>query len=168
MTITMHGAPITLEGTHLKVGDRIPDFTLTSNDLSPITLADTKGVRVFLTVPSLDTPVCDLEVRTFNQKLQALEGVEGWTVSMDLPFAQARWCGAHGITAMKTLSDYQDRSFAISTGTLIEGLKLHTRAVFVVNPEGEITYAEYVPEVGDQPDFDRVLSEVTALLQTKG
>ncbi len=164
MNITMNGAPVTLAGKHLKAGDVMPDFSLTANDLSPVTLADTKGVRVFLTVPSLDTPVCDLEVRTFNQKLQAMEGVEGWTVSMDLPFAQARWCGAHGITTMKTLSDYQSRDFARATGTLIEEVKLLARAVFVVNSKNEITYAEYVPEVGSQPDFDRILAEVSKLL----
>ncbi len=164
MNITLNGAPVTLAGNPLKAGDPMPDFSLTANDLSPVTLADTKGVRVFLTVPSLDTPVCDLEVRTFNQKLQAMEGVEGWTVSMDLPFAQARWCGAHGITTMKTLSDYQNRDFARATGTFIEEIKLLARAVFVVNPAHEITYAEYVPEVGDQPDFDRILAEVSKLL----
>ena len=164
MMITMNGAPITLVGDPLNAGDLMPNFSLTANDLSTVTLADTKGVRVFLTVPSLDTPVCDLEVRTFNQKLQAMEGVEGWTVSMDLPFAQARWCGVHGITAMKTLSDYQKREFALATGTLIDGIKLHARAVFVLNPAGEITYVEYVPEVGDQPNFDRVLDAVSEIL----
>ena len=164
MNMTMNGAPVTLAGKPLAAGDVMPDFSLRDNDLGLVTLADTKGIRVFLTVPSLDTPVCDLEVRTFNQKLQAMKGVEGWTVSMDLPFAQARWCGAHGITAMKTLSDYQNRDFAVATGTLIEEVALHARAVFVVNPAGEITYAEYVPEVGNQPDFDRVLAEVSKLM----
>ncbi len=155
MSITFNGSPIDLQGTHLNVGDKMPEFTLVANDLSPIASADLKGNSVFLTVPSLDTPVCDLEVRTFNAKAAELSGVNVYAVSMDLPFAQARWCGANGIESVQTLSDYKDRSFAQATGTYIGALGLLTRAVFVVNSEGTIVYAEYVPEVTNQPDYDK-------------
>jgi thiol peroxidase len=149
---------MTLAGTALSVGVKFPDFTVATNELAPFTLADTSGKRVFLTVPSLDTPVCDLEVRTFNEKAAALPGVGIYVVSKDLPFAQARWCGAAGISAVQTLSDYRDGSFGQATGTYIQELGLLTRAVFVVDGQGTVTYVQYVPEVTDQPDFDAALA----------
>ena len=135
----------------------MPDFTLTGNDLQEVRGRDLSGRRVFLTVPSLDTGVCDQEVRRFNQEAGELEGVAIYAVSLDLPFAQARWCGAAGVTAVRTLSDYRDHSFGRATGTRIEELGLLTRAVFVVDGDGRVTYAEYVPEVSSHPDYDAVL-----------
>jgi thiol peroxidase len=151
--VRFQDSPVTLLGTQLTVGDALPDFTVTDNALEPVSLAQTSGVRVFLTVPSLDTPVCDLEVRTFGAKATALPGVSFYAVSMDLPFAQARWCGATGIDQVATLSDYKDHSFAAATGTLIEELGLLTRAVFVVDAAGRVAYVQYVPEVTDAPDY---------------
>lgn len=161
MNITFNGGPITLEGSQLQTGSKMPDFALTANDLSPVALADTSGVRVFVTVPSLDTPVCDLEVRTFNQRIAELGNATVWVVSMDLPFAQARWCAAAGIEVVKTVSDYKDRSFACATGTMIKELGLLTRAVYVVDSTGTVTYAEYVPEVTNAPDYAAVIAKVS-------
>jgi thiol peroxidase len=163
LNLTFMGGPITLPGTQLSVGDKLPDFAVAANDLSPVTLADTAGLRVFLTVPSLDTPVCDLEVRTFNTQAGAIDGVSIYAVSKDLPFAQARWCGAAGVEAVKTLSDYRDSSFGNATGTLIEGLALLARAVFIVDAAGTVVYSEYVPEVTKQPDYDAVVAKLKEL-----
>jgi thiol peroxidase len=159
----MGGDPISLPFAPLDVGSRLPDFTLTANDLSPLASSDLTGLRVFLTVPSLDTPVCDLEVRTFNTKAAELPGVSIYAVSMDLPFAQARWCRAAGVEAVKTLSDYRERSFGKATGTLIDGLLLLTRAVFIVDAGGIVVYAQYVPEVRNAPDYDAAYAKLAAL-----
>jgi thiol peroxidase len=164
-TITFRGQPMTLQGAALAAGEVMPDFTLSSNDLAPIRLADLTGTRVFLAVPSLDTPVCDLEVRTFNAKAADLAGVSVLEVSMDLPFAQARWCGAAGVENVRTLSDYKDRSFAAATGTLIEELGLLARAVFVVNPAGVLTHVEYVAETTDPPNYAAALAAAEAASQ---
>lgn len=164
MKILFNGNPVNLSEKQLEVGDAFPDFAVTANDMSTVTLNDTSGKRVFLAVPSVDTPVCDLEVRTFNQRLAGMEGVVVWTVSMDLPFAQQRWCSAVGIDAIQTVSDYKDRSFALATGTLIQELGLLARAVFVVDASGKITYCEYVPEVTEQPDFNAAVKAVEALV----
>jgi thiol peroxidase len=118
---------------------------------------------VFLSVPSIDTPVCDLEVRTFNTKAAGLPGVTVYAVSMDLPFAQARWCGAAGVEAVKTESDYKDHSFAAATGTLIEELGLLARAVFVVDDADTVTYVQYVTETTDAPDYDAAYAAVAEL-----
>ncbi|MDR1272241.1 MAG: thiol peroxidase [Clostridiales Family XIII bacterium] len=163
MNVTFGGKPLTLPGTQLGEGDKLPDFVVAANDLSLVALTDTSGLRVFLSVPSLDTPVCDLEVRTFNEKAGAIPGVTVYAVSKDLPFAQARWCGATGVEAVKTLSDYRDSSFGEATGTLIEELKLLARAVFVVDADGVVKYAEYVPEVASQPNFDAVVAKLQEL-----
>jgi len=160
MAVTFLGNPITLKGKQLAVGDKLPDFRLTANDMSPVAKADTKGLRVFLTVPSLDTEVCDLEVRVFNTKAAELPGVSIYAVSMDLPFAQARWCGAAGAKAVKTLSDFHYRSFAEASGAYIEELGLLTRAVFIVDANDTVAYAEFVPEVGNPPDYDAVLAKL--------
>ena len=162
--VTFAGNPLNLPGEQLKVGDKFPDFTVTANDLSPVSLDGTSGLRVFLTVPSLDTPVCDLEVRTFNEKAGALPGVSVYAVSKDLPFAQARWCGAAGVEAVSALSDYAANSFGNATGTLIAELQLLARAVFVVDAEGSVVYVEYVPEVTEQPNFDAVIAKLEELV----
>lgn len=163
MKVTFAGNPVNLDGNTLAVGDSFPDFAATANDLSTLSLGDTAGKRVFLAVPSVDTPVCDLEVRTFNQRLAGMDGVQAYTLSMDLPFAQARWCAAAGIESVKTASDYKDRSFGLATGTLVKELGLLARAVFVVDGSGKIVHAEYVPEITDQPDFDAAIKALEAL-----
>ena len=163
MKITFQGNPLTLSGTQLTSGDTIKDFAVAKNDLSPLTLSDTSGVRIFLTVPSLDTPVCDMEIREFNKRAAELPGVSIYTVSMDLPFAQARWCGAAGVEAVVTASDYKDGAFAAATGTLINELALLTRAAFVVDASGKVTYAEYVSEITDQPNYEAILAAAKSM-----
>lgn len=158
--VKFKGETAKLAGSPLKVGDKMPQFSLVGNSLETVTFADTSGVRLFLAVPSLDTAVCDLEVRTFNQKLGQLGDVSVYTVSMDLPFAQKRWCAAAGIEAVKTLSDFKLRSFGEATGTLMTDIGLLARAVFVVNADGEITYLEYVPDVGSHPDYEAAYAAV--------
>ena len=157
MKVTFQGNPLTLAGTQIKVGDTAPDFTVTDNDLNPIKLSDTKGKRVFLTVPSLDTPVCDTEVRKFNEKAASLNDVTVYVVSMDLPFAQARWCGASGIDKVVTASDYKDREFGKNYGVYINELGLLSRAVFVVDENNKVTYVEYLNEITDEPNYDKAL-----------
>ena len=125
------------------VGDKIPAVKVTTNDLGEFTEKDTKGVRVFLTVPSIDTPVCNMEVKTFNEKIDSLEGVTCYTISMDLPFAQSRWCALEDVEKVKTLSDYKDKSFAMATGTYIKELELLTRASFVVDANDNVTFVGY-------------------------
>ena len=165
MNITFNGSSITLKGNQLKIGDKMPDFTVCDNDLNVVKGNELSDVRIFLTVPSLDTGGCDMEVRNFNSKASELEGVSIYAVSLDLPFAQARWCGANGIKAVKTLSDYKDRNFGMATGTFIEELALLTRAVFIVNNANEIVYVEYVPEVTNHPDYDKAYSVLEELIK---
>ncbi|KOF57642.1 MULTISPECIES: thiol peroxidase [Clostridium] len=157
MKVKFQGKEVTLIGSELKAGDKFPDFTAASNSLEPVSLNDTKGVRVFLTVPSIDTPVCDLEVKTFNKRAAEIEGVTVYTVSMDLPFAQSRWCGAEGIKSVITLSDYKDRDFGNSTGTYVKEIGLLARTAFVVDSNNTITYAKYLDEITDYPNYDEIL-----------
>ena len=160
MTVTFQDNPLTLTGQQLKVGNNMPEFTLTDNELGTVHSKDLAGLKVFLAVPSLDTAVCDMEVRNFNQKASELHGVHIYAVSMDLPFAQARWCGMHGINNVTTLSDYKGRSFGTATGTLIEELALLTRAVFVVDDRGIVRHAEYVSEITNHPNYDAVYANI--------
>ncbi|HUX67667.1 MAG TPA: thiol peroxidase [Terriglobales bacterium] len=163
---TMRGNPLTLLGPARKAGERLPDFTLVDNGLKPVTAADTAGaVRIFSVVPSLDTPVCDLQTRRFNEEAGKLgERVKVLTVSMDLPFAQKRWCGAAGATQVQTLSDYQTGSFGLAMGTMIKELRLESRAIFVVDAGGTIRYVEYVPEIGEHPKYEEALAAARQLL----
>lgn len=165
MTITFKGNPITLKGAPLIVGDKMPAFTLTDNTLQTVHSNELSGLRVFTAVPSLDTGTCDLEVRRFNQKAAELPGVNIYAVSLDLPFAQARWCGTNGITAVKTLSDHKDRNFGFATGTFIEELSLLTRAVFIVDSSDTVVYVEYVPEVSNHPDYDAIYAKLETLVK---
>jgi thiol peroxidase len=164
--ITFQGAPLTLVGDGLSLGDKAPDFSLLDNDLSPARLASFEGkVCLISTVPSLDTPVCDLETRRFNEEASRLgPDVAALTVSMDLPFAQKRWCGAAGITQVQTLSDHRDASFGESYGVLIKELRLLARAVFVVDREGVIRYEELVSEIVNEPNYDAALTAVKKLV----
>jgi len=158
--VTMRGNPLTLLGPELKVGDPAPDFTLLTNDMEPVTLADYKGMALALvSVPSLDPPVCAVETRRFNAEAAKLgSDVRILTISMDLPFAQKRWCGAMGIDKVVTLSDHREASFGLNYGVLIKELRLLARAVFIVNRAGELTYVELVREIADEPYYAGVLS----------
>jgi thioredoxin-dependent peroxiredoxin len=156
---TLKGNPLTLIGPELKPGDAAPDFTMVDNGLKPVTLQDTgNAVRIFSVVPSLDTPVCDAQTKRFNEEAARLPGVEIYTVSMDLPFAQKRWCGAFGVDKVKMLSDHKDGSFGASWGTLIKELRIESRAIFVLNKDNSVRYVEYVKEVADFPNYDAALS----------
>lgn len=164
--ITFRGAPLTLSGTPVAVNGKAPDFSILANDLSPRTLADYAGkVLLISTIPSLDTGVCDMETRRFNQEAARLgSDVRILAISCDLPFAQARWCGAAGVDALETLSDHRDLSFGAAYGVVIKELRLLTRAIFVVNRSGVITYIEIVPEVSHEPDYEAALAAVRAAL----
>lgn len=164
--ITFQGNPLTLLGAELKVGDSAPDVTLLSNDLSPIQLSSYKGkVCVISVVPSLDTPVCDMQTRRFNEEAGNLgDNVAILTMSMDLPFAQARWCGAAGVDKVATLSDHRDAAFGEAFGVLIKELRLLARAVFVVDKDGAIQYIQLVKEVTEEPDYNAVLEAVKKLV----
>jgi thioredoxin-dependent peroxiredoxin len=159
--ITFKNNPVTLLGSEVKTGDKAPDFTVLANDLSEVTLNDSKGkVRLISVVPSIDTGVCDAQTRKFNEEATKFDNVEVLTVSVDLPFAQKRWCGANGIENVQTLSDHRDLSFAEAYGVHIQELRLLARAVFVVNSNDEVTYVEYVSEATDHPDYEAAVEAV--------
>ena len=164
--VTMKGNPITLIGNELQVGDEAPDFVAIDNDLNPVSFDSFRGkVCIISSVPSLDTPVCDMETRRFNDEAGRLgDDVEILTISMDLPFAQKRWCGAAGVDKVQTLSDHRDAAFGQAYGVLIKGLRLLARAVFVVDKEGTIRYIELVKEIASEPDYDSVLTAVKDLV----
>lgn len=162
---TMRGKPLTLVGPELKAGDAAPDFEMVDNGLQPVDLAKTgNSVRIFSVVPSLDTPVCDAQTRRFNEEAASLEGVDIYTVSMDLPFAQKRWCGAYGIDKVKMLSDHREASFSSAYGTLIKEMRIDSRAIFVVDKNNKVTYVEYVKEVADHPNYETALAAAKAAL----
>ena len=158
-TITSKGNPLALAGSLPKVGDMAPDFEVLGNDLSAVKLSDFKGKRlVICSVPSLDTPVCDTEVRKFNQEATSLgDNVVVLVISMDLPFAQKRWCGAAGVKNVQTLSDHRDAKFGNAYGVLIKDLRLLARAVFVVDKKGVIRYKQIVGELSSEPDYQAAL-----------
>ena len=163
--ITMKGNPLTLMGQELKTGDTAPDVVLADNDLGPVSLSAYRGkVCIISSVPSLDTPVCDMETRRFNEEAGALgDDVAIITVSMDLPFAQKRWCGAAGVDKVITLSDYGDMSFGNAYGVLIKELKLLARSVFVLDRQGTIQYIQLVNEVTEEPAYQEILDAVGKL-----
>ncbi|MDR1947642.1 MAG: thiol peroxidase [Desulfovibrio sp.] len=164
--ITFQGTPLTLLGPPPKIGDAAPDFSLLDNALQKRTLADYRGkTLVFSVVPSLDTPVCDMQTRHFNNKAAALgDKVQILAVSCDLPFAQARWCGTAGASRVQSLSDHYDLSFGLAYGVAIKELRLLARAVFVVNGKGVLTYQEIVPEVTHEVNFAAALAAAEAAL----
>lgn len=163
--VTFKGNPVTLVGNEVTVGMKAPDFRVVDGTLSPVTLGSFAGKKkIFVAVPSLDTPVCDMEARRFNEEASSLgDDVVVVTVSLDLPFAQKRWCGAAGVDRLVVLSDYQDRSFADGYGILIDELKLLARSVFVVDADDMVRYVEIVPEVTSEPDYGRVIEAVKRL-----
>jgi thiol peroxidase len=165
--ITFMGNPLTLLGPEIKTGDKAPGFRVVDTELKPATLADFKGkIKIISAVPSLDTPVCDTETRRFNLEAAGLpENVAVLTISMDLPFAQKRWCGTAGVDKVKTFSDYQDRSFAQSYGVLIKELKLLARCIFIVDDNDVVRYIQLVREIANEPDYTAALAAVKGLLQ---
>jgi len=160
--VTMKGSPLTLLGEEVREGQKAPDFTALATDLSPVSLAPLRGkVVVLVSVPSLDTSVCDLETRRFNKEAAGLgPDVRVLVVSMDLPFAQRRWCGAAGIENLRTLSDHRDAAFGLAYGVLIKKLRLLARAVFVVDRQGTVRYIQLVKELATEPDYAAVLAAV--------
>jgi thiol peroxidase len=164
--ITFKGNPLTLVGKQMKVGQKVPDFVVIDNNLSPIRFSSYLGkVCIISSVVSLDTPVCDTQTRRFNEEASGLgPNVAILTISMDLPFAQKRWCGAAGVDRIQTLSDHRDASFGTSYGVLIKELRLLARAVFLVDRKGVLQYKELVKEVTHEPDYNAVLSELKKLV----
>jgi thiol peroxidase len=165
--VTLRGNPLTLSGPEIKVGQDAPDFTVINNALQPVRLSDAKGKVIILsTVPSVDTPVCDTETRRFNQEAAALgSNIEIWTISMDLPFAQKRWCGAAGVERVTTLSDFRERSFSQQYGVLLKDGPLAgvtARAVFVVGKDGKVKHVEYVKEIANEPQYEVILNAAKA------
>lgn len=155
---TLNGNPLTLLGPELKPGDKAPEFDAIDNKLQKIDLAGTgSGVRIFSVIPSLDTPVCDAQTKRFNEEAAKLPNVGIYTISMDLPFAQTRWCGAYGVDKVKMLSDHRTGSFGEHYGTMIKDLRIESRAIFVVDAQNSLKHVEYVKEVGDHPDYDAAL-----------
>ncbi len=164
--VTFLGSPLTLIGTEVRVGDPAPDVELLDNALAPVKLSAFRGkVCIITSVPSLDTPVCDTETRRFNQEASKLGGdVRVLTVSMDLPFAQKRWCGNAGVEWVQTLSDHREARFGMSYGVLVKELRLLARAIFVVDREGVVRATQLVKEISQEPDYDAVLSAARKLL----
>ncbi|MCK9377941.1 MAG: thiol peroxidase [Syntrophobacterales bacterium] len=164
--ITMKGNPLTLMGREIQVGDQAPDCEVIANDLSPFKLASLQGrVAILSAVPSLDTPVCNIETRRFNEEAAKLgANVAILTISMDLPFAQKRWCAAAGVERVKTYSDHRDAAFGLAYGVLIKELRLLARAVFVIDKAGVVRYLELVKEVANEPDYDAILQAVARLV----
>ena len=162
--ITFQGQPFTLQGNPVTKGDKAPDFKVLDNSLAPKTLADYAGKTLILSVvPSLDTGVCDMQTRRFNNEVAGLDtNVRILTLSCDLPFAQSRWCGAAGVERLETLSDYYDLSFGLAYGVVIKELRLLTRSIFVVDKKGIVTYEEIVPEVTHEVNFDAALAAAKA------
>lgn len=158
VNVTFKQEPVTLIGTEVKVGDKAPDFKVLSNDLKEVTLKDYSGkVKLISVVPSIDTGVCSEQTRRFNEEADKLDNVVVLTISMDLPFAQSRWCAANGIKKVDTLSDHRDADFGKNYGVLMEELRLLARAIFVVDSNDDVRHAEYVEEVSTHPDYEAAL-----------
>ncbi len=162
MKVNFGGNPVELEGRVLRLGDKLEDFSAVKNDLSPFALSELQGRKLILAVPSLDTPVCDSEVRRFNEEATKIGDVSVVVVSMDLPFAQARWCGAAGVDNVLTVSDFREKDFSQKSGTYLSGIGLLARAIFLLDEENKVTYLEYVDEVTAHPDYDAALKAARA------
>ena len=158
-TVTLNGNPLELVGPELRPGDRAPDFEACDNKLQPVRLRETGSkVRIFSVVPSLDTPVCDAQTKRFEDEVARLPGVDVYTISVDLPFAMSRWCTAMGVDHVKMLSDYRNGSFGEAYGTMIKGLRLESRAIFVLGTDNTIRHVEYVKEVASHPNYEAALA----------
>ena len=159
------GKPVTLLGKEVKVGDKAPDFTVLTPDLQPLSLSDTKGqVRVISSVPSIDTPVCDMQTRWFNQDAGNINGLVVLSISVDLPFALTRYCAAKEISNVKTLSDHRELDFGLKYGFVIEELRLLSRGAVVIDRNDVIRYIEYVPVIAEQPNYEKIMEVVKQYL----
>lgn len=167
--VTVKGGPVTLVGPELKAGDAAPNFTCVDNALGAVSLNQFQGKTVLISVvPSLDTPVCDAQTKRFNEEASKLpSNVQVLTVSVDLPFAQGRWCGAANAKNIKVISDHRDASFGQAYGVLIKELRLLARAIFIVNPQGKIQYAEVVKELTQHPNYDAALNALKQTVNTR-
>lgn len=164
-SVTFKGNPVPLSGEPPQVGQSAPPFELVANDMSTVTLDDSKGrVRIISVVPSIDTGVCSIETARFNREMDKLpDSIIGYTVSVDTPFAQKRWCGAENIEKMKLLSDFKGQKFARDWGVYLSDLGIMARCVFIVDGDGKIAYSQLVPEVGQEPDYDEVIAKAREL-----
>lgn len=164
---TLKGNPITLIGPELKVGDKAPDFKVNKNLMEQVSLADYAGkIKLISVVPSLDTGVCDAQTRRFNEEAAKLgDNVVVLTISVDLPFAQSRWCGAAGIDKVITLSDYKDRNFGQAYGVLIKEIQLDMRSIFVLDANDTIQYVEYLSEMTEHPNYENAVAAVQKLVK---
>jgi thiol peroxidase len=163
--ITLRGNAKDLVGPELKAGDAAPDFEVVDTSMKTVRLADTgSAVRIFSVVPSLDTPVCDIQTKRFNDEAASLPHIRIYTFSMDLPYAMKRWCGAFGVDNLVMLSDHRDASFGTNYGTLIKDLRILARAIFVIDKDNIIRHAEYVHELGNHPDYDAAFAAARALV----
>ena len=157
--VTMRGNPLTLLGPELSAGDPAPDITLLDPKLQEVSIRAARGVRIVSVVPSLDTPVCDIQTKRFNEEAPKLGGeIEVVTVSADLPFAQARWASANGAGNLSFLSDHREMAFGNAYGTHVKELRLDARAIFVIDADGRVVHAQYVREIAEQPDYDAAVS----------
>lgn len=166
--VTFKGNPLTLIGSELKRGDKAPNFQLLANDLSPVSLETFKGkTKLISVVPSLDTPVCDMQTKRFNEEASKLPSdVVVLTVSTDLPFAQSRWCGAAHADKVKCLSDHREAAFGKAYGVLIKELRLLSRSIFIVGPDDKLQYVEYVKEITQHPNYDKALGSLREKVRT--
>lgn len=163
--VTMHGDPVTLVGKEIKAGDKAPNFRVLKNDLSEYSLEDAgDSIKIISVVPSLDTGVCELQTIRFNEEAAGLEGVQILTISVDLPFAQSRFCSTNSIDKVLTLSDYRDLAFGLNYGFVIDELRLLSRGIVILDKDNTVKYVEYVKEVTDHPNYDRALEEVRKLI----
>jgi len=169
-TVLFKGNPLHLVGIEVKEGDKAPDFVALNTELKPVRLSDFAGqIVILVAVPSLDTPVCDLESQRFNREAASMaDGIKVLVISEDLPFAQKRWCGEHGIKNIMTLSDYKERSFGQSYGVLIQELALLARSIFVVDRDGQVQYRQIVDEISHEPDYASVLAAIRKLVEKQG
>lgn len=165
MKFTFGGNEVHLYGTQLQIGDTLPDFSLSDTSFSDVESKDLKGPKVILTFPSVDTSICSLELLTFNDQLESFPGMKVYGVSMDLPFTQARWVKENAGDYIAMLSDHKFRVFGEITGTYVEELAILARAVFVVDQNEKITYLEYLPEIGSEPDYARVMEEARKVFE---
>lgn len=164
-SVNFKGSPVSLSGEPPSVGSSAPDFDLVANDMSSVKLSDSQGkVRIVSVVPSIDTGVCSMETARFNQELDTLpDSVVGYTVSVDTPFAQKRWCAAEGVEKMKLLSDFKGQTFAKGWGVYLSDLGIMARCVFIVDKDGKIAYSQVVPDVGQEPNYEEVVQKAREL-----